>query len=175
MARSKWRDLVGALLGGIALAAGLVAFVLGSGWLTLLVGTCAGSLVLFLDIYLTSHPVKRDSRLGRWVMPSLLLVAVSAGLLSAGLIGHDIQSDPQEYPFIVTNAAGVTTIVKTVPNEDAQGNRLFATGDGVMVKCYVDVQDWRWFKLSEEQGWLRGDEVYPEPHTGLGSPPRCPD
>lgn len=79
------------------------------------------------------------------------------------------------YPFVITNSSGGLTLIKSVPYKNAETDRSLSLGDTVWVECFVDQGDGLWFKLSDEQGWLRGDELLASPHSGKGSPPRCPD
>lgn len=89
-------------------------------------------------------------------------------------VGRNTQPSPQTYPFIVTSASGVTTIIKSAPFESAQKDVLVRPGTTLFVDCYVMERDNLWFRLTENQGWLREDELVQAPHTGLGFPPQCP-
>jgi hypothetical protein len=75
----------------------------------------------------------------------------------------------------VTPAGGAAaTILKSAPFEFSQKNILVAAGDTFLVDCYVIQQDGQWYRLRDNRGWLRDDELLPAPYTGLKSPPQCP-
>ncbi|GAA2165120.1 hypothetical protein [Pedococcus bigeumensis] len=169
------RDVVIALFCSAGLVTGLIQALSVPGPLAVLFGLCVASLLLVADIYLNKRPVSPKSAFGRWTVVVLVGVAFVGGVFSAGLIGHQVQSGPDRYPFIVAANSGPVTVVKTVPNAQAAGGRSYISGESVSVDCYVDQADGRWFKLSDEEGWLQHDEVTPSPHTGKGSPPHCPD
>lgn len=103
------------------------------------------------------------------------ILAVLSALALAFTLGTQVDRDPVEYPFLVTDSAGYMTPLKSVPYEKASTDHVLTVGDSVLVVCYVDQEDGRWFKLTGSQGWLHDDEVFAAPHTGLGNPPKCPD
>lgn len=133
-----------------------------------------GSLGLLTSIFLFRAPVAPDKREGRWAIAiAVALLSISA-LALAGIAGYEIRGRPSQYRFLVTTSDAYIPI-KSVPHKQAATSRLVSAGDRVIVDCFADEQDWRWFRLSNGTGWLRADEVMAEPHTGQASPPRCPD
>jgi hypothetical protein len=168
------RDVAVAFLVATATAAGLVALTPWPWTITLPASLVFGAVSLIADILLFSRPTSLGTSSGR---RSLAVVGTVAGMSALGLAfstGRNSQPSSETYPFIVTSAGGITTILKAAPFESAQKNSVVTSGDSRSVDCYVTQRDGRWYRLSENQGWLRGDELVPAPYTGLASPPQCP-
>lgn len=166
---------LGALLAAVLAASGLVGMTPAPWALALPSSLALGALGLLVCVLLFKSPAAPDTREGRWTIAIAGTLLVASALALAGMVGYELRSEPTQYRFLVTNTGGIYTPVKSVPDERAQTDDLLSTGDLVMVECFAEEQDWRWFRLNERNGWLREDEVMPEPHTGQGSPPRCPD
>lgn len=168
------RDAAVALVLTTATAASLVAMTPWPWTITIPASLLLGALALIVDILFFGRPASVRTSKGR---TALVALGTVAGIIALGLafaIGRNTQPASQPHPFIVTSAGGVTTILKAAPFEAAQKNRVVLPGDTVWVDCYVIARDGRWYRLSDNEGWLRDDEVLPAPHTGVGAPPRCP-
>jgi peptidoglycan/LPS O-acetylase OafA/YrhL len=173
--RQSLRDLLVALAVAVGTATGLVTLTPLPWQIALFSATFLATLALLGDILAFDRPVAQRSRIGSPAIATLGALTIVSALAISFFVGREMRSGPTQYPFVVTNSSGVYTVVKSVPYEKAQADRVLATGDRVWVDCVVDQQDGRWYRLTDEQGWLREDELIPSPHSGKGSPPRCPD
>ncbi|HEV7951377.1 MAG TPA: hypothetical protein VGP24_16570 [Glaciihabitans sp.] len=93
---------------------------------------------------------------------------ILSALVGAFLIGHAIQRGQTKYPFLVTNSSGALTAIKAVPDKSSSTGHVVEAGDTVWVDCFIDQRDGRWYRLSDEQGWMRDRELLAAPHTGRG-------
>jgi hypothetical protein len=133
------------------------------------------STLVLIDITGFKHLLKRRSRTRRMVIMGLSTLGV-VGLLSFYVvILSDGPTAPDGYPYLVANSSDSATEVKAVPSEGAGTLDVFFSGEGVRVSCYVDESKHRWYKLKDREGWMPEANILASPHTGLGSPPRCPD
>lgn len=84
-------------------------------------------------------------------------------------LGRLHQSD-EPYPY-VANGKLVFDFVYFAPKLDAQSDRKVMPGTRVLVDCYVMERDGKWFRLSDNQGWVTDQQFLPALYTGRGSPP----
>ena len=170
------RDALVAFGVATASAAGLVTLTPWPWTITLPTSLLLAALVFIVDIVLFGRLASVGTPSGRGMLAVVGTIAGISALVLAFSIGRNTYTvpAPQRYPYIVTSAGGVTTFLKAAPFEPARKDSVVVPGDTVSVDCYVTERDRRWYRLSDNAGWLRGDELLPAPYTGMGLPPRCP-
>jgi hypothetical protein len=172
------RDAIITFISAAAVAAGLIGLV---GWpWTISVPACIflASIALLIDTCFFGRPIPISDPRGRRLAVVLGGSALVFALMTMFFVGRSSSGWflPVKYQFIVTNADGTVTIIKSVPYEGAQSGHLVTTGDSLGVDCWTkDSSGTVWYRLSDKLGWLTAKEVGQAPHTGEGSPPRCPN
>lgn len=106
-----------------------------------------------------------------------LCVIVAAGLLASSFfIGRHTQPGSSQYPFLVVGHGSMVPAKVAPFTEAGAKGTVFSGAESVSVDCQVTGEDsHKWYRLSDRLGWLRDDSVIPEPHTGAGRLPVCPD
>lgn len=140
----------------------------------LVAASCAATLVL-VDILVFAHLLKRDSRAR---LPAIVTLSAVTGISLVILAVAQVATDdsPQGgFPYLIVSEFGDAAEAKAVPSIDAGTLAVYFPGDDVRVSCYVEDVDRRWYKLHDGEEWLAGNDLLASPHTGLGTPPRCPD
>lgn len=173
MARA-YRDVAIAFVGVAALASGVIGITPLWWPIVILLAICLGSAVVLIDIVVCDRPVEFRTKTGGRTATVMSAIAILSLMVGAFLLGTRVDMTAAGFPYLVANSAGVGE-VKSAPREEAGTLSVVSSGDAVEVTCFVDSSGGRWLKLEDGPGWLRDNEVFAQPHTGRGSPPRCPD
>lgn len=173
------RDTVIALLVAIATTAGLIALTPWPWVITVPASVLLGAGVLLMDLLI----FRRHQTAGipgiRGMLAALAVITLFASMALAFGLGHEIgASDEQSYPFV---ARGDVTSVGQVfggPGESYPWISNVAPGRQVEIECHVLDGGTPWYRVAHGihgGGWVNAQQFAPAPHTGRGSPPRCPE
>lgn len=168
------RNVGGTFVLTAATAAGLLAITPLAWTITLPLSVLLGALGTIAGIVLMGRPLSAETPTGRAVLIVVGILAELSAVSLAFLIGRNTRPAVHEYPYIVKAPGHDVSVIKAEPYETAPQKGYRAPGDTVTVDCYIDQPDGRWYRLSENEGWLDGHELTRAPYTGAGQPPTCP-
>jgi hypothetical protein len=168
------REVSLALIVAVATAASLITLTPAPWTLALPAAVFLGAAGLLADVLIFGKPVKKSTSAGKKAIGLLTGLAAVCALCLAfvgGTLTHGGSGSP--FPY-VANGLHVVDFIYFAPTMAARSDQTVAPGTPVLVDCYVTEKDGDWYRLTDNRGWVTDKEFLPAPHTGRGSPLRCP-
>lgn len=172
---SEVRKVAVAFLGLFAASASLAALTPLNWPAVFLLAVAVASVLILIDIFVFKNLMKHSPRTRRKVMFGLSALTIACLVALSVVVAKHDEAAADGYPYLVANSSDSATEVKAVPSAAGGTLDVVFSGDEVRVSCYVEESKRRWYKLEGREGWLPEVSLLASPHTGLGSPPRCPD